>query len=150
MIFGFITWITLSILCAMYASNKGRSAFGYFLLSTILSPLIGFIAVLISKEDLGNIERKELSRGNKKKCTFCAEIVKVEAVVCKHCGKDLEKFRKEEEKEEKEEEKEPFNPSIKHGKAFFIILIIFAIIMTYFTINKAPSIRPTQPNMESK
>ena len=31
------------------ASNKGRSGFGFFMLSLILSPLIGFVAALIAK-----------------------------------------------------------------------------------------------------
>jgi len=75
----------------MLASGKGKSFFGYFLLSTFLSPLIGFIAVLIAKEDLAKVEKKELDRGGKKRCPFCAELVKSEAIICKHCGKDIDK-----------------------------------------------------------
>lgn len=36
-------------MAAYVASNKGRSGFGFFMLSLILSPLIGFIASLIVK-----------------------------------------------------------------------------------------------------
>ena len=85
------TWIILSILCGVYASGKGKSGFGYFLLSVLLSPLIGFIAALISKEDTAKIEKKEMSLGVKRKCPFCAELVKSEAIVCKHCSKDIGK-----------------------------------------------------------
>tara|TARA_Y100001980_G_C14424034_1_gene214252 strand:+ start:73 stop:375 length:303 start_codon:yes stop_codon:yes gene_type:complete len=44
-------WIILSVLCGIFASNRGRSFFGYFLLSLLLSPLIGFIAVLIATDN---------------------------------------------------------------------------------------------------
>jgi hypothetical protein len=87
----FVTWIILSILCGVYASGKGKSGFGYFLLSVLLSPLIGFIAALITKEDTAKIEKKEISKGGKRRCPFCAELIKSEAIVCKHCSKDIGK-----------------------------------------------------------
>jgi len=89
----YLTWIILSILCGIYASGKGKSGFGYFLLSVLLSPLIGFVAALIAKEDTVNIEKKEMSLGVKRKCPFCAELVKSEAIICKHCGKDIDKHK---------------------------------------------------------
>ena len=45
----FVLWIAFSIMAAYVASNKGRSGFGWFMLSLILSPLIGFIGALIAK-----------------------------------------------------------------------------------------------------
>ena len=45
----FILWIAFSIMAAYVASNKGRSGFGWFMLSLCLSPLIGFIGALIAK-----------------------------------------------------------------------------------------------------
>ena len=49
-------WIILSILCGFLASSNGRSGVGYFFLSLLLSPLIGFIAVLIAGEDKEKLE----------------------------------------------------------------------------------------------
>jgi hypothetical protein len=34
--------------------------------------------------------REHLKKNPVKKCPFCAEIVKLEAKVCKHCGRDFE------------------------------------------------------------
>ncbi|MEN9751646.1 MAG: hypothetical protein RLZZ600_693 [Actinomycetota bacterium] len=44
---GGIVWLFLCFLIGMYARGKGRSGLGFFLLSVVLSPLIGFIIALI-------------------------------------------------------------------------------------------------------
>lgn len=46
LIAGFI-WLLPSILVGMYASSKGRSGLGFFLLSIVFSPLVGLIGALI-------------------------------------------------------------------------------------------------------
>lgn len=82
----FISWVFLSLVVGAYGSSKNVSVgfLGSFIVSLLFSPIIGFIAVAVSKPD-----EKKLIRSGMKKCPYCAELVKGEAVVCKHCGKEF-------------------------------------------------------------
>jgi len=72
----FIFWILLSILVGVFASSKKRSGVGWFFISLFISPLIGFIILLVIGPSPSTL----------KKCPKCAEEVKAEAVVCRFCG----------------------------------------------------------------
>ncbi|MBH9742251.1 zinc ribbon domain-containing protein [Vibrio navarrensis] len=84
-----ILWLIFSICVGALASNKGRSGFGYFLISLILSPLIGLIIVLVISPVAAKVEEAAIESGEFKKCPKCAELVKREAVICKHCQAEL-------------------------------------------------------------
>ena len=46
----FILWIVLSIAVGLFASNyRNRSGFGWFALSLLISPLLGFVFAAVSK-----------------------------------------------------------------------------------------------------
>ena len=83
-----IIWLLFGLVSAVVASNKGRSGCGWFLLGVLLGPF-GFILALAVTQDQKAIESKSLAKGENKKCPFCAEIIKKEAIVCKHCGREL-------------------------------------------------------------
>ena len=87
--FMFLGWLILAILVGVYANTKGRSGLGFFLLAVILSPLIGFIIALVISPVKGVIEANAIQSGEMKKCPDCAELVKAEAKICKHCRAEL-------------------------------------------------------------
>lgn len=81
----FIFWIFFSIIVGWIASTKYRSGIGFFLLSILISPLLSLIIVLILPKN----EEGILFAGEMEKCPFCKELVKIDALKCKHCGNNL-------------------------------------------------------------
>lgn len=70
-------WITGAIVVALIARSKQLPAGGYVLLSILLSPIIGLVAVLLA------------GGGNRAPCWRCKESVVRGASMCPHCGAEL-------------------------------------------------------------
>ena len=77
--------VIFSILGAIVAGFKGRSIIGWFIVC-FLTGLIGFVLLIALPK---NEVIAQLDDNNSKKCPFCAERVLLEAIVCKHCNREI-------------------------------------------------------------
>lgn len=108
---GIALWLILSIVVGVWASRKGRSGFGWFVLAILFSPLLAGLFLAASKNlanaraTIGNAtqvnvtidghathdEREEVPYlEDTKACPRCAERVKKEALVCRFCGHEFD------------------------------------------------------------
>lgn len=108
-IFGFALYFSASAIVWIVASKKGRSGWVFFLacmvggpflviastsagatgmgagFSAFLAPVVAMVTALSAK----NSEELAIAKGSHgdfKKCPFCAESIRREALKCKHCG----------------------------------------------------------------
>jgi hypothetical protein len=97
-------WFVLAIVVGVSANLRGRSGPGWFLLAVVISPLIaGLFLIAAPRIEKGpQTEAKPESKQNltewlsgtpttpeHKRCPYCDEAIRRQAVVCKHCGRDL-------------------------------------------------------------
>jgi hypothetical protein len=66
----FVIWLALSILAGIIANRKGRSGIGFFLLSLVLSPLVGIIAALVAGQNTRRVEEKQIASHENKRKVF--------------------------------------------------------------------------------
>lgn len=84
----FIGWLMLSVIVAMAASSRGRSAIAWFGVAVLISPLFALIAVLVigpPKKDGSGVALQS----DTITCPHCAEMIKRAALVCRFCGHDI-------------------------------------------------------------
>jgi hypothetical protein len=83
---GVLFWLFLCIAVPIWASKWGRFAFGYFLLSFFLSPLVGAIVLLLRGKNEAEVRRRILVSGTRRPCPHCQELVLPDATKCRYCG----------------------------------------------------------------
>jgi hypothetical protein len=80
--------VIVGLVPAFIASSKGRKFLPWWFYGTFLF-LIALIHSLLLSEDQSVKDERALASGGSMKCPFCAEVIKNEAIVCRHCGRDI-------------------------------------------------------------
>lgn len=75
----------IGLLPAAIAHGKGRSFLFWWFFGAMLFILALPCSIIIKRNQESLAEREGL-----RKCPYCAEHIQPDAVVCKHCGRELE------------------------------------------------------------
>ena len=80
-----VVYLVLAIIVGVAAQNhRGRQGTPWFLISIVLSPVIGALLLFASK-DLRQPKTEMVRIASEKTCPQCAEQVKVDAKICRFC-----------------------------------------------------------------
>lgn len=111
-IFGFSLYLAAVAVIWIIASKRGRAGWAFALGCLIAGPILARVGYSASQSSVGaaftaflapalafvvalsapSSEQKaveEGAHGGFRKCPFCAEAIRIEAVKCKHCASDL-------------------------------------------------------------
>ncbi len=85
----FILASILGLLPAYIAQSKGRDFGVFWIYGVVLFPIALIHAAVMRPEEGSRFAEHDRAVHGSRKCPFCAELIKREAIVCKHCGRDV-------------------------------------------------------------
>jgi hypothetical protein len=84
-----LTWLVFAVIVAVAANSRGRNPLGWLVLACIISPLLAAIVLVVLPSRGEAHSWMDKHEGRVRSCPHCAEFIKPQAVVCKHCGRDV-------------------------------------------------------------
>lgn len=79
-----VFWLGFTVVVGVLAARKQRSVFGWVVLSLVISPLIAGLLLLVLPSNASADGDSTTTR-----CPYCRELVRRDAVKCKHCGSSI-------------------------------------------------------------